>query len=74
MKKLSVTFIVLLISVFFSACDRQAETGEPASYVDPFIGTGGHGHTYPGATVPFGMVQLSPQMQDKLKNVGTPVK
>src|SRR5438045_7842394 len=25
-----------------------------------FIGTGGHGHTYPGATVPFGMVQLSP--------------
>ena len=30
------------------------------SYVDPFIGTGGHGHVYPGATVPFGMVQLSP--------------
>jgi predicted alpha-1,2-mannosidase len=29
-------------------------------YVDPFIGTGGHGHVYPGATVPFGMVQLSP--------------
>ncbi len=29
-------------------------------YVDPFIGTGGHGHTYPGATVPFGMMQLSP--------------
>src|SRR5215469_11994056 len=26
----------------------------------PLIGTGGHGHTYPGATVPFGMVQLSP--------------
>src|SRR5690606_6521975 len=30
------------------------------NYVDPFIGTGGHGHTFPGATVPFGMVQLSP--------------
>ena len=29
-------------------------------YVDPAIGTGGHGHTYPGATVPFGMVQVSP--------------
>ncbi|MEG3122719.1 GH92 family glycosyl hydrolase [Sphingomonas sp. GB1N7] len=27
---------------------------------DLFIGTGGHGHTYPGATLPFGMVQLSP--------------
>jgi putative alpha-1,2-mannosidase len=32
----------------------------PVDYVNPFIGTGGHGHTYPGATVPFGMVQLSP--------------
>lgn len=29
-------------------------------WVDPFLGTGGHGHTYPGATTPFGMVQLSP--------------
>lgn len=29
-------------------------------YVDPFIGTAGHGHTFPGATSPFGMVQLSP--------------
>ncbi len=29
-------------------------------YVNSFIGTGGHGHTYPGATMPFGMVQLSP--------------
>jgi predicted alpha-1,2-mannosidase len=29
-------------------------------YVNPFIGTAGHGHTFPGATMPFGMVQLSP--------------
>jgi predicted alpha-1,2-mannosidase len=29
-------------------------------YVDTFIGTGAHGHTYPGASLPFGMVQLSP--------------
>lgn len=29
-------------------------------YVNPFIGTGGHGHTYPGATAPFGMIQVSP--------------
>ncbi len=29
-------------------------------YVDPFIGTDAHGHTFPGATAPFGMVQLSP--------------
>lgn len=30
------------------------------NYVNPFIGTGGHGHTYPGASAPFGMMQLSP--------------
>jgi predicted alpha-1,2-mannosidase len=29
-------------------------------YADPFVGTGGHGHTFPGPTMPFGMVQLSP--------------
>ena len=31
-----------------------------SQYVNPFIGTGGHGHTFPGALLPFGMVQLSP--------------
>jgi putative alpha-1,2-mannosidase len=31
--------------------------------VDPFIGTGGDGHTFPGAVVPFGMVQLSPDTE-----------
>ena len=33
---------------------------EPVDEALPLVGTGGHGHTYPGATVPFGMVQLSP--------------
>jgi predicted alpha-1,2-mannosidase len=49
----------LLIVIFFSSCSQK----EDLSYVNkvnPFIGTDGHGHTYPGATVPFGMVQLSP--------------
>ena len=48
-------FLVLLFAV--SACRSDHE---PVDYVNPFIGTGGHGHTFPGATVPFGMVQLSP--------------
>ncbi|OKY26547.1 GH92 family glycosyl hydrolase [Thalassotalea sp. PP2-459] len=39
---------------------KPEQTVDVLSYVDPFIGTGGHGHTFPGATVPFGMVQLSP--------------
>jgi predicted alpha-1,2-mannosidase len=36
---------------------------DPNRYVDPFIGTDDMGHTYPGASAPFGMVQLSPQTE-----------
>ena len=49
---------ILIMAVFLlAACSKKQE---PVTYVDTFIGTGGHGHTYPGATAPFGMVQLSP--------------
>ncbi len=48
-------FLLLLI------CGNIASAQQtPADYANPFIGTGGHGHTFPGATVPFGMMQLSP--------------
>ena len=55
------TVLALLILWFLPL---QGPAGDPKRgpnhYVDPFIGTAGHGHTFPGATVPFGMVQLSP--------------
>ncbi len=38
---------------------------DPLEMADPFVGTGFHGHTYPGATVPHGMVQLSPDTRNK---------
>lgn len=38
----------------------DSTSSDLAKYVDPMIGTDGHGHTFPGATAPFGMVQLSP--------------
>lgn len=44
---------------FISAHFFQAQTNY-SPYVNPLIGTGGHGHTFPGAVLPFGMVQLSP--------------
>ena len=37
----------------------------PVDLADPFVGTGFHGHTYPGATAPQGMVQLSPDTRDR---------
>jgi len=40
--------------------ENSSEPPDLTRYVDPFIGTGGHGHTYPGPSLPFGMVQLSP--------------
>lgn len=42
----------------------QAQT-KLVQYVDPMIGTSGHGHTYPGASLPFGLVQLSPDTDIK---------
>lgn len=46
------SFLLLISTLSFAQNYQQ--------YVNPMIGTGGHGHTFPGATVPFGMVQLSP--------------
>jgi predicted alpha-1,2-mannosidase len=43
------------------ACGAPAHAQERlTSLVDPFIGTGGHGHTYPGPSLPFGMIQPGP--------------
>jgi putative alpha-1,2-mannosidase len=44
----------------FSCSDSHFQTEDVLRWVNPRIGTGGHGHCYPGATVPFGAVQLSP--------------
>lgn len=49
-------FLLCCCCLFFNRMQAQ----QLIKYVYPFIGTGGHGHTYPGASVPFGMVQLSP--------------
>jgi len=37
----------------------------PTDHVKPLIGTDGHGHVFPGATLPFGMIQLSPDTRDE---------
>ena len=53
--------ILLLFSCSNKSNISTAQKELPlVNFVNPFIGTGGHGHTYPGATMPFGMIQLSP--------------
>lgn len=51
--------IILFIGINFSSCTNP--TGKDYTvWVNPFIGTEGDGNTFPGATMPFGAVQLSP--------------
>ena len=53
-KKLELTYFLFFVFTSVSFAQNYSQ------YVNPFIGTGDHGHTFPGATLPFGMVQLSP--------------
>ena len=56
-RRLSLFLLILVVPV----CLLSKEGGlKPSRLVNPFIGTDAHGHTFPGATLPFGMVQLSP--------------
>ncbi len=56
-------FLLSIIIVIVTGCNisnNQTSGNRLIDFVDPFIGTGAHGHVFPGATTPFGMVQLSP--------------
>lgn len=58
------TLLAVLLVAFIGGCTlngtQVVTKNDNTRYVNPFIGTGGHGHTFPGATTPNGMVQLSP--------------
>ena len=59
-------FLLVLSILLLFSCSNKSNISTVQkelpliNFVNPFIGTGGHGHTYPGATMPFGMIQLSP--------------
>ena len=57
MKKLYYIGITLLA---LASCSKPNSQESLTNYVDPLIGSGGHGHVFVGASVPFGMVQLGP--------------
>ena len=60
MKKRILLPVLAIVFVMFSCSEASNQKQDLAQYVKPFIGTGGHGHTYPGAVAPFGMIQNSP--------------
>lgn len=54
-------FTIILLLPLTSSCIQEVQQNELLEYVNPFIGTADNGHTFPGACVPFGMIQASPQ-------------
>ncbi|PWL39497.1 alpha-mannosidase [Flagellimonas aquimarina] len=62
--RLSYVYIAILVLSIGCSQNPKKETADEKliTYVNPFIGTDGPGNTYPGATTPFGMVQLSPDI------------
>ena len=52
--------IFLIAALGLASCAQPAADDNLTRYVDPKIGTGGHGHVFVGANVPFGLVQLGP--------------
>lgn len=61
---LPATLFAIVIAALLVACGGNVQKGqndlELTHYVDPYIGTGEHGHVFMGANVPFGLVQLGP--------------
>ena len=53
-------YIINIALIGLTACCSPIDEEKLTSYVDPLIGSGGHGHVFVGANVPFGMVQLGP--------------
>ncbi|MBM6890156.1 glycoside hydrolase family 92 protein [Bacteroides caecigallinarum] len=60
MKMKKLIFVPLLAFGLFACNTAEIAETDYTSMVDPFIGTGGHGHTFPGPVVPNGMIQPSP--------------
>lgn len=62
MKK-TILFLQAAVVGLLAACNQpsdEEQLRDEIQYVNPFIGTGFHGHTFPGATRPFALVQVSP--------------
>ncbi len=60
MKAIQIITLALLVLAGCIPSNQTPTQNQLINFVDPIIGTGGHGHVFPGATTPFGMVQLSP--------------
>lgn len=58
-KKIRIAILIAIASIMGTNCSQKSEFN-PVDFVNPMVGTDFHGHTFPGAALPGGMVQLSP--------------
>ena len=63
--KMKVWMVMVLMAGFAASVQAHHHESKFTDYVNPWIGTGGHGHVFLGANVPFGMIQLGPTEQTK---------
>lgn len=54
-------YVIFIVSFSLMYACKSGEVHDYCQYVDPFIGTADNGHTFPGATAPFGFIQASPE-------------
>ncbi len=57
-----ILFIIFSLFIYKTSCSQIIEKNKPVDYVNPFVGTDFFGHTFPGASLPFAMVHLSPDV------------
>ena len=60
MKKLIIPTLFFTVIIMIISCAQSKQVSQLSDNVDPYIGSGGHGHVFVGASVPFGAVQLGP--------------
>ncbi|HKI90255.1 MAG TPA: hypothetical protein VKA38_14600, partial [Draconibacterium sp.] len=62
LRSLILTMVLSFQMLWGSSTPLRADQKQPADYVNPFVGTEFFGHTFPGASLPFAMVHLSPDV------------
>jgi putative alpha-1,2-mannosidase len=62
--------LILIALLLLTTCLVRGDDGDNSKWVDPFIGVDGDGNVVPGATLPFGMVKLSPDCSVEWLNSG----
>lgn len=70
MKNLNLKAVILLTACSISSIQINAQALNLTKYVDPFIGATGEGHTFPGASLPYGMVKIGPDCGQLNSNSG----